>query len=386
MCVRYTQFLHLSRRPLKDERRKQPASDDSRRKESAPPPRPIPPSIELAWGLRDQGARGPKRGLTLERIVEAGIAIAGEEGLDALSMSRVARELGVGTMSLYRYVAAKGELLTLMVDSALGLPPRAREGEDWRAGLARWAVGVRDAYRRHPWALKIPIDAPPLGPNNVAWLDDALRALADTPLSEQQKLSSVLLVSGFVRNDATLTADFAAAAGGELVMPGYGTLLAKLTDEADFPALHRAIASGALDDEDDIDHEFNFGLERVLDGIEVSDRARARARHGPRAPRELRAARDEDMSEQGKLRIEQREGSVDLYLGPEQPARAPKANWIKTEPGEGFVISCASTGQRCRSTTKAGPQGRHRPHQPKKRTDPAKLTDSPPRDFPIHKD
>ncbi len=243
--------------------------DDSRGAESAPAPRPIPPSIELAWGLRDQGARGPKRGLVLERIVEAGIAIAGEEGLDALSMGRVARELGVGTMSLYRYVAAKRELLTLMVDSALGFPPPAQEGEDWRAGLARWAVGVRDAYRRHPWALKIPIDAPPLGPNNVAWLDDALRTLANTPLAEQQKLSSVLLVSGFVRNDATLTADFAAAAEGELVMPGYGTLLAQLTDEADFPALHRAIASGALDDEDDIDHEFNFGLERVLDGIEV---------------------------------------------------------------------------------------------------------------------
>ena len=266
---------------------------DSRRRESAPPPRPIPPSIELAWGLRNQGARGPKRGLALERIVEAGITIAGDEGLDALSMGRVARELGVGTMSLYRYVAAKRELLTLMVDAVLGMPPRAREGEDWRAGLTRWATGVRDAYRRHPWALKIPIDAPPLGPNNIAWLEDALRALADTPLSEQQKLSSVLLVSGFVRNDATLTADFAAAAGGELVMPGYGTLLAKLTDETDFPALHRAITSGALDDADDIDHEFNFGLERVLDGIEVLiDRERGRGsgrgRRGSPTPRGTR--------------------------------------------------------------------------------------------------
>ena len=87
-------------------------------------------------------------------------------------------------------------------------------GEDWRAGLARWAVGVREAYRRHPWALKIPIGAPPLGPNNVAWLENALRALARTPLSEDQKLSSVLLLSGFVRNEATLTADFAAASRG----------------------------------------------------------------------------------------------------------------------------------------------------------------------------
>ena len=97
------------------------------------------------------------------------------EGIGALSMTRVAAELGVGTMSLYRYVAAKDELLTLMVDGALGAPPPAPPGEDWRAGLSRWAVGVRAAYQRHPWALRVPISAPPLGPNNVAWLENALR-------------------------------------------------------------------------------------------------------------------------------------------------------------------------------------------------------------------
>jgi AcrR family transcriptional regulator len=230
----------------------------------------IPPSIELAWGLRDRGRRGPKPGLTLEQIVSAGIKVALTEGIGALSMARVAGELGVGTMSLYRYVAAKDELLALMVDSALSSPP-ATEGadEDWRSGLTRWAVGVRDAYRRHPWSLRVPISAPPLGPNNVAWLDNALRTLSDTPLSEQDKLSCILLISGFVRNDATLTADFAAAAGGDPIMPGYGRVLSHLTDAGDFPALHQAIASGALDDEDDIDAEFNFGLVRILDGIET---------------------------------------------------------------------------------------------------------------------
>ncbi len=235
-----------------------------------PPDREIPPSIELAWGLRDPGTRGPKRGLTLERIVAAGIEVATIEGLSALSMARVATELGVGTMSLYRYVAAKDELLTLMVDTALGAPPAIEPNEpDWRAGLTRWAVAVRDAYRRHPWALRVPISAPPLGPNNVAWLERALRALGGTALGEQDKLSTVLLISGFVRNDATLTADFAAAAqaGGEQVMPGYGSVLRRLIDTAAFPALDRAIESGALDDDDDIDIEFNFGLQRILDGV-----------------------------------------------------------------------------------------------------------------------
>jgi AcrR family transcriptional regulator len=231
-----------------------------------PPARPIPPSIELAWGLRRDGTRGPRRGLTLEAIVAAGIEVAASDGVGALSMARIAKQLGVGTMSLYRYVAAKDELLTLMVDTALGPPPLPEPG-GWRIGLTAWCDGLRDAYRRHPWVLRVPISAPPLGPNNVAWLDRALDALAETRLSEQDKLSCVLVLSGFVRNDATLTADFAAAADGELVMPGYGTLLAEITSADEFPSLHRAIASGALDDEDDPDLEYRFGLARILDGI-----------------------------------------------------------------------------------------------------------------------
>jgi AcrR family transcriptional regulator len=232
-----------------------------------PPARAMPPSLELAWGLRDEGTRGPRRGLSLRRIVDAGIEVAAAEGVGSLSMAKIAKRLGVGTMSLYRYVAAKDELLMLMVDTALGAPPPLPDRGAWRAGLTAWCEGLRAAYRRHPWGLRVPISGPPLGPNNVAWLDRALQALAGTGLSEQAKLSSVLLLSGFVRNEATLTADFAAASAGEQVMPGYGRLLSQITDAGTFPALHRAIASGALDDEDDMDLEYRFGLARILDGI-----------------------------------------------------------------------------------------------------------------------
>jgi AcrR family transcriptional regulator len=247
--------------------------------EPAPAGPGLPPSIELAWGLRDHGTRGPKRGLTLERIVQAGIKVALTDGIGSLSMGRVAAELGVATMSLYRYVAAKDDLLLLMVDAALGSPPEIPvDAKDWRAGLTAWAVTVRAAYRRHPWALRIPISGPPLGPNNLAYLEAALRAMSETGLSEQQKLSSVLLLSGFVRNEATLTADIAAASGGAHVMPGYGAMVTRLTDPSRFPALHRAVASGALDDDDDIDIEFDFGLERILDGIDVLIRQERKAR------------------------------------------------------------------------------------------------------------
>ena len=128
---------------------------------------------------------------------------------------------------------------------------------------------VRAAYQASPWALRVPISGPPLGPNNVAWLDNALAALADTPLTEQEKLSCVLLVSGFVRNDVTLALDFAEASGSEPQMPGYGQLLAKLISADEMPSLHRAIVSGSLDDPDDPDAEFIFGMARILDGIEA---------------------------------------------------------------------------------------------------------------------
>jgi Tetracyclin repressor-like, C-terminal domain len=128
---------------------------------------------------------------------------------------------------------------------------------------------VWEVYHSQPWVLRVPISAPPYGPNNVGWLENALVVLGDTPLSEQEKLSSVLLVSGFVRNVATLTADFRAGAAGEAVMPGYGEILTRLTTAEGFPALHRAIASGVLDDDDDIEIELEFGLERILDGVSV---------------------------------------------------------------------------------------------------------------------
>jgi AcrR family transcriptional regulator len=231
----------------------------------------IPPSIELAWGLRDRGSRGPKPGLTLEAIVEAGITVASTDGLESVSMKRVAGELGVGTMSLYRYVQSKDELVELMVDTALGPPgPAPDEPESWREGLRRWAVGVRAAYRRHPWTLKVPITGPPLGPNNVKWMEMALSSLSDTPLTEHEKLSTLLLLSGFVRNDSTLYADLSAGAVERPPMPTYGQLLGQLADPVRFPAVNRAIASGELDDEDeDFEFDFEFGLNRILDGVGI---------------------------------------------------------------------------------------------------------------------
>lgn len=111
---------------------------------SPEPDDPLPQSVQLAWGLSDTGTRGPRRGLTLEQVLDAAIEVAGAEGLEALSMSRVAKQLGFTTMSLYRYVSNKDQLVELAWDRAIGSPSYRSEatgGNGSRHG--RWpSTGV----------------------------------------------------------------------------------------------------------------------------------------------------------------------------------------------------------------------------------------------------
>jgi AcrR family transcriptional regulator len=251
----------------------------------------VPAAIEAAWGLRTRPGKGPKPGLSLSRIVEAAVKIALSDGLAAVSMNRLAADLGTKPMSLYRYVSAKDELLVLMVDAAAGAPPPAEPGEDWRAGMSRWAWAYLHLLRRHPWVVRVPISTPPLTPNQIGWLEGGLRVLRGTSLTGQEKMSVILLISGFVRSWATLTADLVAAAlasGNTDPDPtvGYGRMLSRLVDPARFPEVHGLILDGTLDDEsEDIDREFAFGLDRVLDGVESLMKTRAGARGKSRARR-----------------------------------------------------------------------------------------------------
>jgi AcrR family transcriptional regulator len=240
----------------------------------------LPASIEAAWGLRGRPTKGPKPGLTLDRIVAAAVNIAVTDGLAAVSMSRIAADLGAATMSLYRYVSAKDELLELMIDAAIGVPPEPPAPDrSWRAGLSRWAWAERAVFQKHTWALQVPVSGPPITPNQIAWLEQGLMCLRDTGLAEDEKLSVILLLSGFVRNEVTLFSQMAEAhrASGttpDEMMLSYGRTLARLMDHRRFPAVSRMITSGVADQADDPDKEFIFGLDRILDGVEALVRTR----------------------------------------------------------------------------------------------------------------
>jgi AcrR family transcriptional regulator len=235
----------------------------------------LPASFEMAWGVRDRPTKGPKRGLSLEQIVDAGIRVANAEGIGGVSMSRVAGELGTSAMSLYRYVASKDELLWLMIDGAFDRVDAAEPVEGtWRERLDAWARTELGAYRQFPWIVRIPVSGAPIMPNQLRFLEWGLRALGDTGLQEHEKLSAILLVTSFTRSFALLSGDIAAAfeAGHPLARAAvnYGTLIEKLTTAEEFPALHAVISSGTFEDVDDLeglDHDFEFGLARILDGV-----------------------------------------------------------------------------------------------------------------------
>ncbi len=247
----------------------------------------LPASIEAAWGLRERPHKGPKPGLSLRRIVEAGLKLAQAEGLGAVSMSRVAAELGSAPMSLYRYVSAKDELIALMVDAAWGPAPEAVPGEGWRKGLSRWAWSMRAAMHANAWATQVPISGLPVLPNEVAWFEQGLAVLAGTSLTETQKASVIMLISGYVRTEAITGTDIARAIASSGLSPddwmaSYGRMLATVTDPVRYPAITKFVAAGVFDVHDGPDDEFIFSLERILDGIEVLVRAQSAA--GPASP------------------------------------------------------------------------------------------------------
>ena len=262
----------------------------------------LPRATALAWGLAAEPVRGPKREMSIERIVEAAVELADADGIGAVSMSSVAARLGYTTMSLYRYVSAKDDLLVLMTEEGVGLPPdHDPVDDDWRRGLQRWADALIAAYLRHPWLLDIPIDGVPLNPNDLAWLDWGLRILAPTPLTRDEGVSAVLMLSGLTRWQAGLTRVLTQSDRP----PDYDQqVLRQLVDPDNLPEVHAAVVEGVFGPEGDDSDPFAFALARGLDGLELyMERMNREGRPAPSRPAEpSETADDQDYPRDAELK------------------------------------------------------------------------------------
>jgi AcrR family transcriptional regulator len=171
-------------------------------------------AAELIWLRREPGER--KTRLTRAMLAEAAIAIADKEGFDAVSIRRIATELGTGAMTLYHYIRTKADLVALMDDALMAelVVPEGELPSAWRAALLAIARRTRDVFARHPWALLSMRGALP-GPNALRHFEQSLAAVASAPFDEPGKLELLQLVDDFVMGHALRVGEVHAWTGGD---------------------------------------------------------------------------------------------------------------------------------------------------------------------------
>lgn len=253
-----------------------------------PQPEPAAPRPPV-WSRPRTGGRGPQPSLSVDAIVDAAVRVADAEGVAAVSMRRIAAELGVGTMSLYRYVETKDDLLDLMGDQVMGegLDGEVRGAREsgagtavgWRADLTGIALRYRALMLRHPWMLPISASRPPLGPHVLRRTERLLGVLDGLGLGIDDISGLTGTVIAYVRG-VVLTET---AAAEEIRRTGLSeeeyrrTVAPYLMDvlaAGEHPLLARFVAEASAFP--DPDRVFRRGLERVLDGVEAEvERLRA---------------------------------------------------------------------------------------------------------------
>ncbi|MFI7126493.1 TetR/AcrR family transcriptional regulator [Nonomuraea sp. NPDC050153] len=234
-------------------------------------------SLALLWRTSERASRKGKPELGVDRIVRAAIEVADAEGLQALSMRRVAERLGVGTMSLYTYVPGKPELFDVMLDTVYGETARPQDVPGgWRGRLEQIARENWALYLRHPWLLQVAASRPVLGPNVTAKYDYELRAVDGIGLTDLEMDSVITLVAGFVHGTARGAVEAAQAESqtgmtDEQWWAAHAPFLSRISDAARYPTASRVgqAAGEALNAAYSPEHAFEFGLQRVLDGIEA---------------------------------------------------------------------------------------------------------------------
>jgi AcrR family transcriptional regulator len=225
----------------------------------------LPPGLALSWGVHPVQRRGPKPGLSVEQIVDTGIEFGDSQGFEAISLQKIAAQLGVSTNAMYRYVRSKDELIVLVHDKAIGAPPELPSG--WREAASAWVHAQVERFTERPWLLDVPIRGAPVTPNSLRWVEVMLQALESTGLSMHDNLGCLLLLNGFAQNYASLVRQLGASDDVPVQAEAVGRFLVPRLVEGDYPMLTALYTNQEY--EDGIDDDLEFGLTRILDGIEV---------------------------------------------------------------------------------------------------------------------
>lgn len=228
---------------------------------------------EPIWSRPARASRGPHPAHSRHTIAAAAVRIADAEGVEAVSMRRVAAEMGSGTASLYRYVTRKDELFDLMVEAAIGERRLPRPSGNWRTDLRKIAYRGRAMVLRHPWLIAISAFRSSFGPNSLRWLEFTLKAVDGLGLD----IDEMLIVSN------TLLTFARGYAGGEIAeqeavrssglsrkqwMASRAQYTWGIRESGKYPLFTRVIEDAkAPHDPRMAERGFALGLDHILDGF-----------------------------------------------------------------------------------------------------------------------
>lgn len=228
-------------------------------------------TVDLLWGLKPAPTRGPKPALSIDGIAATAVHIADAEGIEAVTMQRVAEALTFTKMSLYRHVAGKADLVAVMIEAAVGVPDLGPPRRRWRAKLSAWAEQLWATWDAHRWLPLATVGDRVLGPRELAWTEAVLAALAGTGLPEPERIHATTLLSGHLRGSLS------PAMAGTQPWTTHATNLL-LTGDRRFPAVTAAFDTvGTLAPTPD--HGRMFGLRCILDGIQTHIDRQAHPHH-----------------------------------------------------------------------------------------------------------
>ncbi|MFR9749767.1 TetR/AcrR family transcriptional regulator [Nocardia sp. 004] len=203
--------------------------------------------------------------VTKQRVLAAAVAVADEQGVEALTMRKVADRLGVEAMSLYHHVSNKAEILDGMVDAVFEEIARPEPGAEWRAALQERAVSVRAALQRHPWAVGLMESRANPGPATLRHHDSAIGALREAGFSIAMSAHALSVldsyVYGFVLQEINLP--FKTSAELETVAGD----IQRTMPNGEYPNLTAMITEHALQPGYSYTEEFGYGLDLILDGL-----------------------------------------------------------------------------------------------------------------------
>ena len=229
---------------------------------------------QLLLDERSPPTRGPKAGLTPEDIVGAAVAIADAEGLAAVTMSAVAKSVGLTTMAIYRYFPSKETLIDAIVDAGMGRPPpRSERRGDWRVEVTWWARAKRAMLIARPWLAELPFVAAPHGPNWLAWLEALADALSDAGLNGPDMGQMLSIIDAYARGASDTAISLARArargASDDEWAAAVGADLGRAIGDPRFPKFAAILTAPAEERPRTLEESFDFGLQRILAGIEL---------------------------------------------------------------------------------------------------------------------